>query len=103
MVVFTPRQFIPTPRKAVARTQRKEGWVDLRAYWVAVETKDLVTTLGINPHFVGRPTCNQVSIDNGIPSSCTFYTCFPKSVLELDRECGTYEQDLGVHARKISN
>jgi len=57
VVVFTPRYFIPSPRKAVARTQRKGGWVDSRAYRVSVETKDLVTTLGINPHFLGRAAC----------------------------------------------
>jgi len=59
VVVFTPRHFISTPRKAVARTQRKGGWVDPGAYWATVETKDLVTTLGINPHFLGRPVSNM--------------------------------------------
>jgi len=59
MVVFTRRHFIPSSRKAVARTQRKGGWLDPRAYWVAAETKDLVTTLGINPHFLGRTACNM--------------------------------------------
>jgi len=59
VVVLTARHFIPSPRKAVVRTQRKGGCVDSRAYRVAVETKDLVTTLGTNSHFLGRAACNM--------------------------------------------